>query len=118
MKFIINNENWEIEEKSQDEIKEIMKKRGNTLENGCMWFGVTLTDINKIYLCNELHPDRKEKTLCHELMHCYITSNIMHVEKDYSEEELCDIFSNAFVVIGNICSKYFCEGDNDEKKMD
>ena len=73
-KFKMNDNNWTIEEKMQSEIQETMKQRGNEIEKGSKWFGITMTDTHQIFLDQDLHEDRKRNTLKHELTHCYIVN--------------------------------------------
>lgn len=112
MKFKINNREWVIEELSQEEIKKIQNtRRANEEENvksiDTRYYGITYTDIQKIYIDEDLPKDRKKATLIHELTHCYIVSYITHLEKQYSEEDVADIVSNSYDIIHEIVDKYF-----------
>ena len=112
--FKMNNRNWTIEEKSQEEIKKYQNERkANEDENiksiTPRYYGVTYVDIQKIYLDKDLPKDRKRQVLIHELTHCYIAEYITHSENQYSEEDIADINSNSFEIIKNIMDKYIKE---------
>lgn len=110
--FKMNNRNWIIEEKSQEEIKQYQnERRSNEDENirslNPRYYGITYVDIQKIYIDRDLLPDRKKQVLIHELTHCYIAEYITHSENQYSEEDIADINSNSFEIIKEIIDSYF-----------
>lgn len=112
MKFKINNRMWNIEEKSQSEIKSIQNQRkANEEENikslSTRYYGITYCDIMQIYIDKDLPVERKKSTLIHELTHCYIDNYITHSEKEYSEEDVADIVSNSYEIIHEIVEMYF-----------
>ena len=112
MNFKINNREWEIEEKSQSDIKNIQNiRRANEEENvksvSPRYYGVTYCDVQKIYIDKDLPEDRKKATLIHELTHCFIDNYITHSEKEYSEEDVADIVSNSHDMIRKVVDKYF-----------
>ena len=81
----------------------------------------TIYEIYSRILCPEclnkdkdLCQERKRNTLLHELGHCYIITFITHQDKNYNEEDVVDIISNAHDIIRNIVDKYF--GVKDEYK--
>lgn len=111
MKFKMNNNNWKIEEISQEEIRNIIDERAkkkieNEPELG-RYLGITFSDIQVIYIDKDLPIDRKEKTLIHELTHCYIDMYVTHMNKNYTEEDVCDINANSYNFIHKIINKYF-----------
>lgn len=111
MKFKINNRTWNIEEKSQSEIKSIQNQRkANEEENikslSTRYYGITYCDIMQIYIDKDLPEERKKSTLIHELTHCYIDSYITHSEQEYSEEDVADIVSNSYDIIHEIVEQY------------
>lgn len=112
MQFEMNGCVWKILEVSQEEIKQEMELRykrnieGEPSKDG-RYFGTTYHDTQVIYLDKELPRDRKRKTLLHELTHCYIGDYITHMDKNYCEEDICDIVSNSHDIIHNIVEKYF-----------
>lgn len=113
MKFKLNGLEWLIKEASQEDIKYIIRGRAEKgleeqPETG-RYFGTTLHDDLIIYLDEDLPKERKKKTLIHELTHCYIGTNITHINKNYCEEEVCDIASNAYDFINKIIKQYFKE---------
>ena len=114
MKFKMNNREWTITETSQSSIKNMQNiRRANKEENlesiDTRYYGITYTDIQKIYIDEDLPQDRKKATLIHELTHCYIVSYITHLDKEYSEEDVADIVSNSYDIIHEIIEKYFVE---------
>lgn len=114
MKFKINNREWTITETSQGDIKNMQNiRRANESENtksiDTRYYGITYSDIQKIYIDEDLPKDRKKATLIHELTHCYIVSYITHLDKEYSEEDVADIVSNSYDIIHEIVSEYFKE---------
>ena len=127
MKFKINNREWEILEASQIEIKKMQNERKanedeNIKDTSSRYYGITYTDIQKIYLDKDLPEDRKRATLIHELTHCYIVNYITHQEKEYSEEDVADIASNSYDIIHEIVDKYLgieplylCDADKNTK---
>ena len=122
MKFIINNRKWEILETSQRNIKRMQnKRRRNRKENikstVTRYYGITYSDIQKIYIDKDLTYDGKRTTLIHELVHCYISNYITHLEKEYFEEDVADILSNSFDIINEIVQKYFGEKENDKRRI-
>lgn len=119
MKFKINGIDWKIEEKSQEEIKTIINtKKAESIENvkslDSRFFGVTYPDDLVIYLDKDLPEQRKRLTLLHELTHCYIVTFMTHCDKQYSEEDVCDIVSNSHDIVKNVIDKYFRKENKDE----
>lgn len=111
MKFEMNNREWEIIELSQEEIREKIReyKYDGEPKEG-RYFGLTYLDNSKIYIDKDLCLDQKKQTLKHELMHCYIGCYLFNVEKEYTEEDLCNISSNSHDIIHKIVEDYF-KGD-------
>lgn len=111
MKFKINDNNWQIKEISQKDIRKIIsdKAKQNIESEPSIgrYFGVTFHDSQIIYIDKDLPIDRKRKTLIHELTHCYIDMYITHLGKEYSEEDVCDMNANSHDIIHNIVDKYF-----------
>lgn len=110
--FTMNNRNWQIEEKSQQEIKTYQnQRRANEDENiksvNPRYYGVTYVDMQRIYIDKDLPDDRKRQVLIHELTHCYIAEYITHSEQKYEEEDVADISSNSFDIIKTIIDNYF-----------
>lgn len=117
MKFKINNREWTITETSQSDIKNMQNiRRANEEENlksiDTRYYGITYTDIQKIYIDEDLPEDRKKATLIHELAHCYIDCFITHCDKSYTEEDVADIVSNSYDIIHEIIDRYFKEVTN------
>lgn len=111
-RFKINNEDWELKELSQEEIKEHLKERSkfgyrDTTEDCGRYYGITCIDEQTIFLDKDLPYQRKRKTLIHELIHCYIATCITHEEKNYDEEMVADIVSNSFYIVSDVVNNYF-----------
>lgn len=107
MKFKINEKEWEIIETSQEEMKSELKKHyEEPIQNG-RYYGITFPDNQIIYIDKDLHIERKKTTLIHELSHCYIVTYITHQDKNYNEEDVCDILANSHYIIHNIVEDYF-----------
>lgn len=103
MKFKMNNREWVILEKTQEELqKEIGKEDG-------YFYGLTFYRTHEIWLYKDLCEAQKRQTLMHELMHCYIGSYITLMDGiiKYEEDLLCDISSNSHDIIHEIVEKYF-----------
>lgn len=110
MKFKMNDREWEIIELSQEEIRERFReyKYDGEPKEG-RYFGLTYLDNSKIYIDKDLCLDQKKQTLKHELMHCYIGCYLFNVEKEYTEEDLCNISANSHDIIHKIVEDYFGE---------
>ena len=107
-KFKMNNRDWEIEELSQEEMREKFKdyKYDGEPQAG-KYFGLTYQDAQKIYLDRDLHIQQKKQTLMHELMHCYIGCYLFDNFEKYSVEDLCNISANSHDIIHYIVEDYF-----------
>lgn len=108
MRFKINNREWVIEEKTQEEIREIFKnKKYDGEPQDGRYFGLTYLDDDKIYIDKDLCAGQKKQTLLHELMHCYIGCYLFNDNRKYTEEDLCNISANSHDIIHEITDKYF-----------
>lgn len=112
MEFIINHRKWTITELPQKNIKQMQNERKAKEEENInnveeRYYGITYTDMQEIYLDKDLPEDRKKATLIHELTHCFIVNYITHLEKQYCEEDVCDIVSNSYDFVHEITEKYF-----------
>ena len=113
MDFCINGTHWAIKEITQKQLKEFVNLRCGNEEKEDVeslrdrYYGITYSDLNLIYLDEDLPIDRKRKVLMHELAHCYITSYITHQDVTYNEEFVADIVANSFDFINDIIKKYF-----------
>lgn len=89
--FIINNHEWRIEIKlEEDLLEEYHKRQPNAY--GCM--GLTFYKEHKIWIAEQLCDDEKIRTLKHELTHCYIWENGFY-NVDFNNEELvCDFVAS------------------------
>lgn len=107
-KFKMNNRNWEIEELSQEQMREKFKeyKYDGEPSQG-KYFGLTYQDTQKIYMDKDLHSQQKRQTLMHELMHCYIDCYLFDNCEKYGVEDLCNISANSHDIIHDIVEDYF-----------
>ena len=104
MKFKINNHEWFIEEKPENELLEEYHKR-QPGAYACM--GLTFYKEHKIWIAKELCDDEKARTLKHELTHCYIWENGFY-NVDFNNEELvCDFVASCIDIIHKIVEDYF-----------
>lgn len=103
MKFKMNNRDWKIIEKTQEEMK---KEVGNEDGN---FYGLTFYRTQEIWLYKDLYKEQKRQTLMHELMHCYIGTYVTLMENliKYDEDLLCDISANSHDIIHEIVEEYF-----------
>lgn len=95
----MNNRKWKILKKSQQEMYDYY----NEEEKG-YYYGQTHFSTQEIWLSDDIPFTQLDKTLFHELMHCYIRMYITMQELDYNEESLCDISANAYIIITRIIS--------------
>ena len=95
--FEINNDKWQIEEKSKEELKELYETE--TQEKAYFVFGVTRKSHHIIYINKDMCEAQKIKTLKHELTHCYIWEYGLYNVMDVNEEVICDLVacSNDFI---------------------
>lgn len=110
MNFKMNDRLWKIVELSQEEIREKFKeyKYDGEPQEG-RYFGLTYLDSGKIYIDKDLCLDQKMQTLKHELMHCYIGCYLFNDNRNYTEEDLCNISANSHDIIHDIVNEYFRE---------
>lgn len=104
MKFKINNDEWEIEEKDKNELKELYEKE--TQEKTYFVFGVTVKSKHVIYINKDMCEEQKIKTLKHELTHCYIWEYGLYNVMDINEEVICDIVASSNDFINEVVEKY------------
>ncbi len=104
MKFTINNDEWQIEEKSKNELKELYEKE--TQEKTYFVFGVTIKSAHIIYINKDMCEEQKIKTLKHELTHCYIWEFGLYNVMDINEEVICDIVASSNDFINVIVEQY------------
>ena len=103
MKFTINNDEWQIEEKSKDELKELYEKE--TQEKTYFVFGVTIKSAHIIYINKDMCEEQKIKTLKHELTHCYIWEFGLYNVMDINED-ICEIVASSNDFINVIVEQY------------
>ena len=104
MKFKMNNEEWEIKKISNAEMNIMMpsdKKESFT-------HGSTQYDELTIYLNEDAKSIRK--TLIHELTHCFMYEfGHNQWEKEYNNEDVCEIVTSSYDIIHKIVEDYFGE---------
>lgn len=105
MKFKMNNHTWEIIDVTRQEIKDIYKKETN--EDAFYLYGLSMIGEQIIYLNKDIKPEKKRKTLMHELMHCYKAEYISLSIDNIDEELLCDLCANSHDIIHEIVERYF-----------
>jgi len=99
--FKINNHTWLIEYKPGDELLEEYKKRIQK-ENVHTCNGLTFYKDHMIWIAKEMCNDEIERTLKHELTHCYIWEmGFYNVEFNY-EEIICDFVASIFDFIKEV----------------
>lgn len=97
--FTINDHEWKIEEKYEDELLEEYHKRQ---PNAYACFGLTFYKEHKIWIAYDLCDDEKVRTLKHELTHCYIWENGFY-NVDFNNEELvCDFVASIYEFINSV----------------
>lgn len=104
MKFKINNDEWTIEEKDKNELKELYEKE--TQEKTYFVFGVTIKSKHCIYINQDMCEEQKIRTLKHELTHCYIWEYGLYNVMDINEEVICDIVASSNDFINEVVEKY------------
>lgn len=105
MKFKINNDEWTIEEMEKDKLKEMYEKE--TKEKTYFVFGVTIKSKHIIYINKDICESQKNKTLKHELTHCYIWEYGLYNVMDVNEEVICDIVASSNDFINEVVKDYF-----------
>ena len=105
MKFIINNDEWEIKEINNAE----MNIMCGSDKRETFTHGSTQYSDQVIYLNNE--APNKRKTLYHELTHCFMYEygHNQH-QKEYNNEDVCEICACSHDIIHKIVEDYFKEG--------
>ena len=103
MKFKMNDRDWEIIEVDQKKMRELEKD--NDEKN--TYYGLTVYDMQIIYIWEDLHPQQKRQTLIHELFHCYIGCYYSFQETVYTEELVCNLVGNSHDIIHKIVEDYF-----------
>lgn len=108
LKFKINNDVWQIEEKKKDELKELYET--GTQEKTYFVFGVTVKSKHCIYINQDMCKEQKIKTLKHELTHCYIWEYGLYNVMDINEEVICDIVACSNDFINEVIEQYKNKG--------
>ena len=103
MKFIINNDTWEIKEADKDTMRGIWKKM--TGEDTCV-FGLTIKTSQMIYICSDICKEQQIKTLKHELAHCYIWEYGLYYVDFNDEEIVCEIVAKSNDFVNEITAKW------------
>lgn len=102
--FEINNDKWQIEEKSKEELKELYEAEME--EKAYFVFGVTIKSQHIIYINKDMCEEQKIKTLKHELTHCYIWEHGLYNVMDVNEEVICDIVASSNDFINEVVEQY------------
>ena len=106
MKFKMNNDEWEIKEINNAEVNIMC----GSDERETFTHGSTQYSDQVIYLNNE--APNKRKTLYHELTHCFMYEygHNQH-EREYNNEDVCEICACSHDTIHKIVEDYFKEGN-------
>lgn len=107
-KFKINNDEWLVEEKNKDELREMYENE--TEEKTFFVFGVTQKSKHIIYINQDMCEEQKIKTLKHELTHCYIWEYGLYNVMDINEEVICDIVASSNDFINEVIEQYKNKG--------
>lgn len=113
--FYMNERYWKIFIKSQQEMKDYYNE-----EDTGYYYGQTHFITQEIWISDDVPDTQLNKTLFHELMHCYIRMYITTQDLEYNEESLCDISANAYEIITSIITDFIIykknklEGDSNE----
>ena len=101
MRFIMNNNNWEIREKTNEEMMALTGDYEN-FTHGTTEYSELVININKSA------PD-KRRTLCHELMHCFMYEygHNQFENKTFNNEDICEMVASSHDIINRIINKYF-----------
>ena len=105
MKFKMNDREWIIKEVEQNEL---CSAHNDFSGDGCH-YGTTFPNNQEIWLYKDIKKETKEKTLYHELMHCYLYSFISFNNIDFSIDDFCNISANSHNIIHKIAKEYFNE---------
>ena len=112
MKFKINDREWIIKEVEQNELC----SANNDFSGESCYYGTTFPSTQEIWLYKDIKKETKEKTLYHELMHCYLYSFISFNNIDFSIDDFCDISANSHNIIHKIVEDYFKGYNNKYEK--
>ena len=102
----INGLNYEIVEEGNGAHCNMLDDSNYMDERGSM-MGTCDNVHGKIYIHRDLEPERKKRTLIHELTHAIIDANGLN--RDFSEENVCDFVENHYHTINTIVENYFKE---------
>lgn len=99
MKFKINNDEWEIEEKDKNELKELYEKE--TQEKTYFVFGVTVKSKHIIYINKDMCQEQKIRTLKHDINKIdFNNKNIFKVENyKYLQENPKELIIYALAIL-------------------
>ena len=87
IKTKIFNKNWLIEFINGDD------SRLGLPEKDIVYAGLCVGDIRRIYIANDMIPDKIKETLIHELTHAYMRETLQDFDIKKSEEFICDFIS-------------------------
>lgn len=103
----INGLKWKITEKNSNEILTIYNEGNRNEDKAIYCFGMLNLPSQRIYINSEMCENQKKLTLKHELMHAYFRSVGILGNKEYLEEDICEIVSTSNEIIYKITEKYF-----------
>ena len=102
MKFKMNGIEYIIKEVTQKEFWDFQVDE----EDG-YYYGQSHFQTQEVWIDKALPPDKKRKTLYHELTHVYIREYLTSRDINPNEEVLCDISANSHDIIHKIVDDYF-----------
>ena len=111
MKFTMNELEWTIKEVPQSHF--LSYEEGKEDE---YTFGETHFPTQEIWICEDLVPTQKKRTLLHELMHCYIGCYIATELEDVDQEFICEISANSHDRLHTIVEEYMSNYVHKTKK--
>ncbi len=107
MKFIINNDNWEVIMKDHQTILDELNS--DSEDKYYYAFGLIKYPIHEIWINKDMCIDQQIKTLKHELTHCYIWNFGLYNVPNFNEEMVCDLISS--------CNDFIHEVSNNFKNI-
>ena len=104
MRFKINNNEWNVLEKSSEIMIEKYKKEVD--DRATFAFGLTMFSQHEIWINKDMCIDQKIRTLKHELTHCFIYSYGLYNVPDFNEEMVCDLVASINDFINEVIEQY------------
>lgn len=103
IKFYLKNHEWVIEEKPE---KCLLAEYHIRQPDAYSCMGLTFYKEHKIWIASEICEDEKERTLKHELTHCYIWESGFYNVDFNNEELICDFVASILDFINSVLERY------------